>query len=402
MRNDNRYIIQDHAVVVTPSTSAYLRASHTSTTTPRALLSVGNSLGSEPSPLPAAESEAEEIAAMYPSHALLVEGDATKDRVVGALPLCDAAHFAVHANAGLGAVVPPHLILTKTADDEGILTAPEIAALHLNHLRTVMLAGCRTALSSQPGDDSLVNAFLVAGAGSVVWTLWEVEDASTRTMSTMFHRELRTGSTPAEALRITQREMIRRGAPSSVTNAWMSGEEGIDLIAVNAAPCGYCRQFLNELTTADRLIVAMPKETRPLSELLPSAFGPRDLGIAGGLMQRSEHGLTIEEDDDVARAALQAANMSYAPYSKSFAGVAVRTASGHIASGAYAENAAFNPSMSPLEVALSRLNLAGESFDAIEDAVLVHTDSLHFNATRVVLNAVTKASLRLVEARNSR
>jgi len=189
---------------------------------------------------------------------------------------------------------------------------------------------------------------------------------------------------------------------SSVTNAWMSGEEGIDLIAVNAAPCGYCRQFLNELTTADRLIVAMPKETRPLSELLPSAFGPRDLGIAGGLMQRSEHGLTIEEDDDVARAALQAANMSYAPYSKSFAGVAVRTASGHIASGAYAENAAFNPSMSPLEVALSRLNLAGESFDAIEDAVLVHTDSLHFNATRVVLNAVTKASLRLVEARNSR
>src|SRR5204863_8419499 len=85
----------------------------------------------------------------------------------------------------------------------------------------------------------------------------------------------------------------------------------------------------------------MPKETRPLSELLPSAFGPRDLGIAGGLMQRSEHGLTIEEDDDVARAALQAANMSYAPYSKSFAGVAVRTASGHIASGAYAENAAF-------------------------------------------------------------
>jgi cytidine deaminase len=66
---------------------------------------------------------------------------------------------------------------------------------------------------------------------------------------------------------------------SSVTNAWMNGEEGIDLIAVNAAPCGYCRQFLNELVTADRLTVAMPKETRALSELLPSAFGPRDLGV---------------------------------------------------------------------------------------------------------------------------
>ena len=28
------------------------------------------------------------------------------------------------------------------------------------------------------------------------------------------------------------------------------GETGIDLLAVSAAPCGYCRQFLNELTTA--------------------------------------------------------------------------------------------------------------------------------------------------------
>jgi cytidine deaminase len=189
---------------------------------------------------------------------------------------------------------------------------------------------------------------------------------------------------------------------SSVTNAWMNGEEGIDLIAVNAAPCGYCRQFLNELITADRLTVAMPKETRALSELLPSAFGPRDLGVQGGLMQRLLHGLTIDSRDELARAALSAANRSYAPYSKSYAGVALRTAGRRVFTGAYAENAAFNPSMSPLEVALSRLNLAGESFDAIEDAVLVHVDSMHTEATRVVLNAVAKAPLRLVQARNSR
>lgn len=188
---------------------------------------------------------------------------------------------------------------------------------------------------------------------------------------------------------------------SSVTSAWMNGEEGIDLIAVNAPPCGYCRQFLNELTTADRLIVAMPKETRALRELLPSAFGPRDLGIDGGLMQRSDQGLTIDEDDELARAALSAANMSYAPYSKSFAGVAVRTSRG-IHTGAYAENAAFNPSMSPLQVALSRLNLAGESWDAIEDAVLVSTDSLHNEATRVVLGAISGVPLRGIRARSER
>ena len=189
---------------------------------------------------------------------------------------------------------------------------------------------------------------------------------------------------------------------SSVTNAWMNGEEGIDLIAVNAAPCGYCRQFLNELTTADRLIVAMPKETRPLSELLPSAFGPRDLGVSGGLMQRVLNGITIDSRDELARAALSAANRSYAPYSKAYAGVALHTKGRRVITGSYAENAAFNPSMSPLQVALSRLNLAGEPWDAIDDVVLVQSGSLHTDATNVVLRTVSSVPLRVFEARNSR
>lgn len=185
---------------------------------------------------------------------------------------------------------------------------------------------------------------------------------------------------------------------SSVANAWMNGEEGIDLIAVTAAPCGYCRQFLNELTTADRLTIAIPNTTQTLRELLPSAFGPRDLGIDGGLMQREEHALEVSASDPLTVAALAAARRSYAPYSKSYAGVAVRTSDGTLASGAYAENAAFNPSMSPLEVALSQLNLAGGAFDTIEDAVLVHVDDLHTNATQTVLAAVCEARLRSVRA----
>lgn len=188
---------------------------------------------------------------------------------------------------------------------------------------------------------------------------------------------------------------------SSITNAWMSGEEGIDSIAVTAAPCGYCRQFLNELTTADRLLVTTPIDTRALTALLPEAFGPRDLGIAGGLMQPETHALAIEEHDELAQEALRAANLSYAPYSKSYAGVALR-AKGAIFTGAYAENAAFNPSMSPLEVALSRMNLAGASFDAIEDAVLVHVDDMHSTTTRAVLAAVSTVSLRNVVATQSR
>jgi cytidine deaminase len=188
---------------------------------------------------------------------------------------------------------------------------------------------------------------------------------------------------------------------SAVMNAWMSGESGIDVVGTSAAPCGYCRQFLNELVTAPELIVVMPGETRKLADLLPSSFGPRDLGITGGLLQRDDHGLTIDESDATAAAALVAANMSYAPYSKSYAGVALRTQDGAVISGAYAENAAFNPSLSPLQAALSQLNLQGGAWSDIAEVVLVRVDGLHDSATRVVLNAVGNAPLRVLQARNS-
>ena len=185
---------------------------------------------------------------------------------------------------------------------------------------------------------------------------------------------------------------------SAVVNAWMSGETGIDVVATSAAPCGYCRQFLNELVTARELLVVMPNGSRPLSELLPSSFGPRDLGIDGGLLQPENHGLAIGESDDLAQAALQAANMSYAPYSKSFAGVGVGTKDGRTFSGAYAENAAFNPSLSPLQAALSQMNLGGVLWSDITEVVLVSVDDLHTNATRTVLAAISGAPLRIVRA----
>lgn len=188
---------------------------------------------------------------------------------------------------------------------------------------------------------------------------------------------------------------------SAVVNAWMNGETGVDLVATSAAPCGYCRQFLNELTTASTLIVITPAESRPLGELLPSSFGPRNLGVAGGLLQHEQHGLAIDEQDELAQAALAAANMSYAPYSKAYAGVALRVHDGTIVTGAYAENAAFNPSLSPLPAALSQLNLRGSGWDAIAEATLVRVDGMHDSATRILLAAVGSAPLRVVNARNS-
>jgi cytidine deaminase len=190
---------------------------------------------------------------------------------------------------------------------------------------------------------------------------------------------------------------------SAMTNAWLNDEQGLSSLAISAAPCGGCRQVLYELTTADSLEVVLPNATTSLSQLLPAPFGPSDLGIASALMAPQAHGLTLEESPtgQSAIVALAAANASYAPYSGGFAGVALTTRSGAIYAGRYAENAAYNPSMLPLESALAMWSLCGATDDAPVAATLVERESLasQEDATRAVLRSVApNAPLRVLRA----
>jgi len=188
---------------------------------------------------------------------------------------------------------------------------------------------------------------------------------------------------------------------SATVNAWVHGEKGIDALAINYAPCGYCRQFLNELGTAASLEILQPN--RPgvrLTTLLPNAFGPQDLNIQGGLMQTQGETLALDEatQDPVVLVALAAANLSYAPYSRSRAGVALATRGGESYTGPYAENAAYNPSMSPMESALAHLNMCLASFDQIVRAVLVQDRSelcLQIDASAAVLKSISKVPLEV-------
>lgn len=150
---------------------------------------------------------------------------------------------------------------------------------------------------------------------------------------------------------------------AAVVNAYGHGETGISRLAVSAAPCGYCRQFLYELDGAEDLVVLLAGiAPTPLTDFLPQAFGPQDLGVTGGMMGPQDHGLRI--DGDVAKgaeAAASAANKSYAPYTESYAGAAIETEDGAIFEGPYLENAAFNPSMSPMQAAVVMAQLSGHA-----------------------------------------
>jgi cytidine deaminase len=188
---------------------------------------------------------------------------------------------------------------------------------------------------------------------------------------------------------------------SATANAWLHDEDGLATLAVSAPPCGHCRQFLNELATADSLeVLVTGRRSRLLPELLPESFGPADLGVTAGLMSPRANGLALDSEDPLVLEALAAAEASYAPHSRSFAGVALETASGAVHTGRYAENAAFNPSLTPLACALALCALAGGAEDEITRAVLVQAPSQvdQTGATAEALRAVSTVALEVFEA----
>jgi len=168
------------------------------------------------------------------------------------------------------------------------------------------------------------------------------------------------------------------GEQFALSNAYMHSERGIASIAVTAAPCGHCRQFMNEFSPGGTIKVLIAGNApSKLSALLPMAFGPRDLGFAEGAVPVKVVRLARPEGvpDAVTLAAWEAAAMSYAPYTKAHSGVAIATRAGRIYRGSYIENVAFNPSLSPLQTALAALIVAGEDYAAIKDVVLVEVEN---------------------------
>jgi len=184
---------------------------------------------------------------------------------------------------------------------------------------------------------------------------------------------------------------------SALNNALLHGEAGIERLAVTAAPCGHCRQFLNELAGAAGLeVIVAGRAPASLAALLPHAFGPAQLEIENALMAAAPSRRQCPAGTEAPlRCHAQAAQRhSYAPYSGSPAAVALRAGEA-VYAGAYVENAAFNPSLPPLLSALDRLRFAGRSFGEIEEALLLERPSARISQaayTRAVLQSIAPAA----------
>ncbi|MEA5449469.1 tetratricopeptide repeat protein [Leptolyngbya sp. CCNP1308] len=99
----------------------------------------------------------------------------------------------------------------KSGQEDGILTALEAASLNLYGTQLVVLSACETAqgeVVSGEGVYGLRRAFTLAGAESLVMSLWRVEDEGTQDLMVRYYENLLNGMGRSEALRQMQLEMI--------------------------------------------------------------------------------------------------------------------------------------------------------------------------------------------------
>lgn len=106
---------------------------------------------------------------------------------------------------------------TQPSLDDGWLTAEEISTVDLRGTELVVLSACDTGLgdlSRGEGIHGLRRAFLYAGAGTVVNSLFHVSDEATRKLMTTFYSRLIEGNGKLKALRDAEREVLehRRAA----------------------------------------------------------------------------------------------------------------------------------------------------------------------------------------------
>jgi CHAT domain-containing protein/tetratricopeptide (TPR) repeat protein len=189
--------------------------------------------------LPGAANEGRALAALIPHATLLTAGEATTS-AFRALHRPSLVHLATHAfvlntretmdgfdvDQGADAMTASGVAMAganqrvnvggAVSPGEGILLAEDIATIDLLDTELVVLSACDTGkglVMVGEGVFGLRRAFRIAGARTIVMTLWPIPDDETMQFMTMFYHLLVAGQSVASALRAAKL-LIRQLYPS--------------------------------------------------------------------------------------------------------------------------------------------------------------------------------------------
>lgn len=153
--------------------------------------------------LPASAAEGDRIVALFNGSKLFKGAQASKSNFLKFGGQGQALHLATHGQWDMTNSLDNYL---KLANNEKV-TQEEIFSLALDGTSLVTLSACNSAMSEETEADyvaSLAEAFWIAGARSVVASLWSVDDTSTGRLMTEFYEGIKAGKSKSAALRDAQ------------------------------------------------------------------------------------------------------------------------------------------------------------------------------------------------------
>jgi CHAT domain-containing protein len=214
-----KYLVERYSLVHLPSASFATRG-RTGPSPEGGAVKV-TALAPQPRDLPATALEVSAVGRAQRGARLLVGRRADESALRQALRSGDVVHVASHGVLnGMNPLFSRiELVPGRTGSpaDDGRLEVHEVLGLEIRS-PLVFLSGCETGLGPgasrrySPGEDyaTLAAAFLAAGAGQVVSTLWAIPDTGAAVFAAQFYAELgRTGT--AEALAGAQRALLAEG-----------------------------------------------------------------------------------------------------------------------------------------------------------------------------------------------
>ena len=105
--------------------------------------------------------------------------------------------------------------------EDGVLTALELSNMTLGHVDMVVMSACESGLGETSGEGvfGLQRGFKLAGANTLLMSLWKVDDTATQKLMTEFYKHYLSGKSKQESLHLAQ-ESLRKSSDYSDPQYW--------------------------------------------------------------------------------------------------------------------------------------------------------------------------------------
>ena len=107
------------------------------------------------------------------------------------------------ANIGLKGETLPYDV------EDGVLTALELSNMNLGNVDMVVMSACESGLGETSGEGvfGLQRGFKLAGANTLLMSLWKVDDEATKLLMTEFYKNYLSGKSKQQSLKLAQKTL---------------------------------------------------------------------------------------------------------------------------------------------------------------------------------------------------